>query len=112
LDPGAAGLVLLDQHDRLAERGSARRQVEAAGTCANDAEVGLQQFHHAPPLTRAAQKRSGSAAARRDNTRRARTRTSASRPSASKAATSVGVMTLAGSKSIRQSRSPAARQAR
>src|SRR5262249_29547542 len=102
----------LDEHDRFPHRSGAGRQIEAAGTCADDAEIGLEEFHHAAPLTRSAQERSGAAALRRANTRRASTGASASRPSATSAATSVGVITLAGSKSIGQSRPPAARQAR
>ena len=43
----AAHLVLLDQHDRYAERGRSGGDREAAGARADDADVGLQTFRHA-----------------------------------------------------------------
>ena len=47
---GAADLVLLDQHDGLAELGCSQRRGVAAAAAAEDDEIGLMVGHGAPVL--------------------------------------------------------------
>ena len=85
----AAHLALFDQHDRHAERGGGRRDRQAAGAGADDADVGGEQFGHALSCTLF--ESAGAGGRRAPRSRFTTTGISASTPSAASAARSSGV---------------------